>query len=107
MAIAVPPVGAVNQFKVPPVQPLADNETVPVLHLLALVVLGADGSALICRSAPLSLPVTIGSDETTRILYANPVRALPGIVALMLPLEVEAKVPILKGVPKLPLASDN
>ena len=66
VAIAVPPVGAVNQFKVPPVQPLADNETVPVLHLLALVVLGADGKGLtVATTDDLELTQVLASVQLT------------------------------------------
>ena len=46
VAIEVPPDGAVNQSKVPPVQPLAERATVPVLHRLAPVVEGAEGKGL-------------------------------------------------------------
>ena len=65
------------------------------------------GAVLTVMFAPLSLPVTTGVEETTRILYPAPATVPPGRVELMEPLVVLDNVPMLTGVAKLPVASLN
>ena len=59
------------------------------------------------KFVPLSVPVTAGEFETTRILYAVPKVVPAGIVAEIVPEAVLVSVPILTGVVKLPVAPDN
>lgn len=52
---------------------------------------------------PLLEPVTLGVLLTTLILYPAPAGVAPGIVAEIVPLDVELIVPMLVGLAKLPL----
>jgi hypothetical protein len=53
---------------VPPLQPEADNATVPGPQRLAELAVGAAGMAFIAMLAPLSVPVLAGEDDMTLIL---------------------------------------
>ena len=51
---------------------------------------------------PLSVPVTIGEEDTTLILYEVPAATFPGKFAEIELLEIPVRVPILTGDVKLP-----
>ena len=54
-----------------------------------------------------TLPVTEGLELTTRILYPEPVAVFDGIVAAIVPEEVELKVPMFIGLAKLPFPLES
>ncbi len=70
-------------------------------------VIGLSGKLPIIRLLPLSLPITMGFELTTLILYELPTVEFDGITALTLPELKAVKEPITEGLPKFPLESDN
>ena len=66
----------------------------------------ATGDALIVI-ATLELPVIIGVELITLIIYPTPAGTLQGMLQVILPATVPAKVPMATGAAKLPAAFDN
>jgi hypothetical protein len=88
VGVAVKVTDAPEQIVVPRLEAiLTDGETLALIEILA----------------PLSEPMILGLLLTTLILYPLPLAAPPGIVAEMVPLEVDVSVPIFVGLAKLPL----
>lgn len=100
MGEAPPLVGVAVKVTLLPLQAGLVPDVIPILTEGVTV-------ALIVKLLPLSVPVVAGLLLTTLILYPLPVGVAPGIVAAMVPLPVEVKVPILVGLEKLPLALLN
>ncbi len=61
------------------------------------------GFGLIFRFDPLSVPVTAGAEETTRIRYLVPDLVPKGMVAEMFPEVVDVILPMVTGLAKEPL----
>ena len=68
---------------------------------------GKLGAVVMAIFVPLSVPFAAGWLPATLILYPVPTVVPAGMVAEMLPAVVPVKVPIVTGLAKLPLASDN
>ena len=68
---------------------------------------GETEEPVMVRSEPLLDPVTLGLSATTRTRYVAPVVIKFGMVALIVPAEVELILPTTVGLAKLPVASDN
>ena len=62
---------------------------------------------IICKSVPLSVPVTAGSEDFTRILYQFPEIVPAGIAAEIVPAVVEVSLPISVSVVNVPFSSDK
>ena len=56
---------------------------------------------------PLSDPMTLGDEPITRIRYPDPLGITEGIIAIIVPAEMEFNVPMLTGFAKLPLKSES
>src|SRR5690606_26338289 len=87
--------------------PLAVRFRVLPTHTGLLLPAVTVGILDIRMSRPLSLDTFAGTVEAIRILYAVPAGVPAGMEQLIVPPVIDASVPIVTGLAKLPDASDN
>lgn len=102
-----PDAASYHTYLSPETAPEADNVAVEPIQINPPVVVGIAGRAFIVKLTPLSAPVIAGLLLTTLILYPEPKTVSIGIIAEIIPADVDVNVPIVTADAKLPLAFDN